>query len=521
MLANLSETVCPAEVRDGFMNRIVGISNDVVGDESFRWLFVNERGFALWGVACQNKMLDPNYSKDKFPRGIRGFTGYVIPNYSGEPLARDIDVFKEIFRKVMAPIFDDYVQKQLADVTIDVGSETASIRPKPFDGRLNTDYHQCRLFSSTADADSLLASCLSYRNDISIALNVLRSESVTTPKYHPVMNAVMHDAMTEETTDVPVMHICAGCGKATYDLHEGICQKCWEERQPHCRRCGKRTSKLNDGLCQACWDELHPSIPKCESCGKETYDLHEGLCSDCYGHRHPRCRNCGKRVNTPTALSSRGLCAACERKRIQRLWIGFSLAFLLCVLLSFVRFDKTTHSFRFQWPSFEMKGLIKQNDSKGEDLPKQNESQWTRQECEEYLAQYTKSLNSENVRQRLRLLFPQPTETKPKEAENTQITASVHCTATKTQEDSGSVHKNTVLNLIDQPQPSGYTRQNAAGSGRDVPKIVGCVVLSVLLLAFCVGVYFLVTEVFGWKHPLLAKFIGLGITIPLWKEIWN
>ena len=374
MLADLSEAVCPADVRDGFENRIVGISNDVEGDESFRWLFVKERGFALWGVACQNKMLDSNYSEDKIPRALRGFTGYVIPNYSGEPLAKDIEVFKEIFRKVMAPIFDDYVQKQWADVSIDVSSETASIWPKPFDDRPNTDDHQCRLFSSTVDADSLVASCLSCPDDVSIALNVFRPESVTKPEYNPVMNAVMHDAMPEGMTDIAVMHKCTECGKETYDLHEGVCQKCLEERQPHCRRCGKLTCDLHDGMCHTCWDELHPRSPQCERCGRETYDLHEGLCDECYNHQHPRCRKCGKRVNTPAGLSSRGMCAACERKR-QRLWIGVGLVFLLSVLLSFVRFDKTTHSFRFQWPAIETKGIFKRDNNQGKDQPKQPEDQ--------------------------------------------------------------------------------------------------------------------------------------------------
>ena len=147
--------------------------------------------------------------------------------------------------------------------------------------------------------------------------------------------------------------------------------------------------------------------------------------------------------------------------------------------------------------------------------------QWTRQECEEYLAQYPKSLRSEAVRKRLCLLTLQPSETKPDEAENTQTTTDVNVSAAKIKEDERCGYKKPASNPIDEPQPLGNSRQNAAGKGRDVPGIVGSVVLSILAIALCYGVYFLVTEVIGWEQPLLAGAIGTGILFPLWKEIWS
>lgn len=368
VLSDLSDAVFPSEIRNSFENRIKGVTNDEESWESFKWVLVKERGFVLWGVACMNEMLDVQYSKDKFPRALRGFTGYVIPNYSGQPLANDINVFKEIFRKVMAPIFDSYVQEQSADFLVDVNS-ASFIYPEPFNSKLNTDYHRCRVFSPTVDAESLVASCLSYPDDISVAINVARIESVTTPRFNPLMNAVMREPMSEEITDIPVKHLCSNCGNTVDDLYDGLCQECWEVLHPHCSRCGKETSELYDGLCLDCWNEQHP---RCKNCGKEAIDLFDGLCIDCYKLQHPHCKKCDMEFDDPTALSSRGLCKKCERKRRLRVWVGIGIV-LLSLLFTIVRYEKDTGSFYFRWPVFERNDFFKRSDSKAKELPKQQE----------------------------------------------------------------------------------------------------------------------------------------------------
>jgi len=369
VLSDLSEAVCPREVRNCFENRIVAITNDVDSLKLSTWLFVKEKGYALWGIACMNEMLDIQYSKDKFPRELRGFTGYVIPNYFGQPLSNDINVFKEIFRKVMAPIFDGYVQEQSTDVLVDVSSAMFIIYPRSFDNKLNTDYHQCRVFSSTVDAESLVASSLSCPDDVSIAIHVARIESVTTPRFNPLMNAVMRDPMSDEITDIPVKHLCSNCGKAVDDLYDGLCLECWDAQHPRCSRCGKGTSELYDGLCQECWNDQHP---RCKNCGIETSDLYDGLCPNCYELQHPRCKKCKTELDDPSALSPRGLCKKCERKRHLRIWIGIGIV-LMSLLFTIVRYEKDTGSFYFRWPVIEINDFFKRSDSKAKELPKQQE----------------------------------------------------------------------------------------------------------------------------------------------------
>lgn len=329
VLSDLSDSVCPNNIRNCFANRIEGFVINGAGLESPQWLLIKEKGYVLWGVACMNEMLDPVFSKDKFPRALRGFTGYVIPNYSEEPLANDIIVFREIFKKVMAPIFDSYIQKQSKDVWVDVSNTSAFIYPRPFNSSLlNTDHHQCRVFPSSVDAESLVASCLSCPNNISIAINVASIKSVTIPMFDPLTNAVMNNISSDEITDIQVKHICSKCGKEKFDLKEGLCQDCYEKQHPRCRICGQETLDLNDGLCMNCYEKEHP---RCERCGKQSDYLQDGLCQECWAETHIYCPKCGKKVER---LTAKGICKECEKKNQKRILIYILV--LMIVMAFFV-----------------------------------------------------------------------------------------------------------------------------------------------------------------------------------------
>ena len=349
-LSDLSDTNHPQA-----LDRVRGFVQSSDGLEQPQWLMIKEGNSVLWGLGCMNDYLDEMYSYDEGFRPIRCFTGIVMTDYSGEALPYDIEFFRTVFRTVMGRVFDSSSQKQLVDTVVDIGTASSFIYPQPFDSKLNKDYHQCRVFSSTVNAESLVASCLSCPEDISIAINVARIESVTTPRFNPLMNAVMRDAMPEEMTDIPVKHLCNSCGKAVDELYGGLCQECWDAQHPRCVHCGKETSLLHEGLCQDCWNKLHP---RCINCGKETSDLRDGLCRDCYEQQHPRCNKCKMEFDDLSALSPRGLCKKCEKKRRLKLWIGIVIV-LLSLLFAFVRYDKATGSIYFHWPVIERNGFFK------------------------------------------------------------------------------------------------------------------------------------------------------------------
>lgn len=296
-LADLSDSICPFEIRDYFTKRIISLTN--VGDknlESPQWLLIKEQGYLLWGVVCLNKLLGEEYSTDLYGIPLRGFTGVVIPNYANQPLPNSIDTFSIIFREVMAVLYESFTQSQLTNKAVDLSITSSWISPQPFVSGLNTDNHYCRFFSPTVDAELLVASCLSCPTDISIATNVANKDSVTTPKFFPLHNAVMRYDLQSETEDIRVKHPCGKCGKEVDDLQDGLCHSCWREMRPpkpikqKCTKCGKETEWLQQGMCNECYEKTHEKpIIHCPKCGRETSFLVKNKkCEECYQKQRKR-----------------------------------------------------------------------------------------------------------------------------------------------------------------------------------------------------------------------------------------
>lgn len=296
-LADLSDSICPFEIRDHFTKRIISLTN--VGDkdlESPQWLLIKEQGYLLWGTVCLNKLLGEEYSTDLYGIPLRGFTGVVIPNYANQPLPNSIDTFSIIFREVMAKLYESFTQSQVTNKTVDISKASSWIYPQLFSNKLNTDNHYCRLFSPITDAETLLASCLSCPNDISIAINVANKDSVTTPKFFPLHNAVMRYDLQSETEDICVKHPCGKCGKEVDVLQDGLCHSCWRETHPpklnkqKCEKCGKETERLQEGLCISCYEKEHKAIKVyCPKCGRETsFLVKHKMCDNCYQKRQKR-----------------------------------------------------------------------------------------------------------------------------------------------------------------------------------------------------------------------------------------
>lgn len=329
VLSGLSDDTCPSDVRGNFVQRIRNLVKTSEGMDAPQWLLVKEKGYVLWGLACMNEMLDETYSQDEFPRPIRCFTGIVIPNYTGEALPYDLEFFKAIFREVMVPIFDSFTGRELKDKLVEVSNVAKCIYPSSFDNKLNTDYHYCRLFAPSTNAELLVASCLSCPDDISIAVNVARRDSVLATEFNPLLNAVMRDGVFKESEDVAVMHECKDCHKPTPDLKNGLCFECWDKQHPHCCKCGKETPELHDGLCQKCYDNEHP---RCANCGIDSAYLRDGLCPNCWEKDNIFCDKCKKEMDFHT---KNNLCEECTRKRFRQ-YLLYVAAIVLLVVAFFV-----------------------------------------------------------------------------------------------------------------------------------------------------------------------------------------
>ena len=321
MLSDISNTVCPLETKNILERRVSRFLSQNDGLETPQWMLIKESGYVLWGVACMNEMLNEAYAYDEYPRPLRGFTGILIPSYKEEPLPYDMGTFKSFFEKVMATVFDSYIQKSLTDIMVDTDNVAKYIYPRPFDDNLNTDYHYCRLFGPNADAELLVASCLSYSGDISIAINVAKTETVTDANYNPLFNAVMRDDSYVGKIDVEVMHKCGECGKKVFDIKDGLCQDCWDKlnKKPD----DEQGDNNNNGE-----EEIIPPEPIiCPQCGQEVECL----------------------------SSSSGICEDCEKKKRKQMLIYCGILFVLLLFLSLWYYNEHIGFSQKSEPGIEIK----------------------------------------------------------------------------------------------------------------------------------------------------------------------
>lgn len=151
---------------------------------------------------------------------------------------------------------------------------------------------------------------------------------------------------------------------------------------------------------------------------------------------------------------------------------------------------------------------------------------WTREECEEYLKQYPKSLKSDAVRKRFRVLIPQPQPTSKTAGNDTNV-AEVVDAVKQTKEGMNCPPKDQSLTLEDILQSSSIGQQEQSTSSTHVDAhengmaFVGKVVLSVLAFALCIVLVWGLAELFGVSFGLAGKAVSVAVAVPLEAWIWK
>lgn len=149
---------------------------------------------------------------------------------------------------------------------------------------------------------------------------------------------------------------------------------------------------------------------------------------------------------------------------------------------------------------------------------------WTREECEEYLKQYPKSLKSDAVRKRLRFLTPLPQPPKQSKAENTNnvVDAVAQTKGETTHIPEESVTK---FNVKPQTETDGSQKQATGTTYVDEHEngmaVVGKVVLTILVFALCTGIILLFQNITGNKSFYITGPVSGSIGIPLINKIWQ
>lgn len=172
--------------------------------EQPQWLFMKEGNCAIWGVACMNKLLDSRYANDKTDTPIRGFTAFVIPDYNGEALPYDVACFSGPFCNVMDALFSSY-SSSVSDIEVEFPIGNKCITAIGWNDTINTDIRYCKIMPCGVDGTSLLRSVMGSPEDISIAINVAKEDSVKNKEVCPPMNAVMRDGLSEKFVETGLM----------------------------------------------------------------------------------------------------------------------------------------------------------------------------------------------------------------------------------------------------------------------------------------------------------------------------
>ena len=190
-LTIIPDSRCPKEFLMKAESRATGLIRASDNElEQPQWLFMKEGNCVIWGVVCMNWLLDSRYSNDKTDTPIRGFTAFVIPNYNGESLPYGVSCFSIPFCKVMDELFFAY-SSSVSNVEVEIPTEGKCIEPGGWSNTLNTDIRYCKIMPCSVNGTSLLKEALRYSDDISIAINVAKAESINDKKVCPPMNAVL------------------------------------------------------------------------------------------------------------------------------------------------------------------------------------------------------------------------------------------------------------------------------------------------------------------------------------------
>lgn len=151
---------------------------------------------------------------------------------------------------------------------------------------------------------------------------------------------------------------------------------------------------------------------------------------------------------------------------------------------------------------------------------------WTREQCEDYLKQYPKSLKSEAVRKRLNYLAPKQhldEQRKVSSAKVTDVLGSVAQTKDDTRhipETSSSKTYVKPQSTLANPQKQTINTTNVDKHERDMD-VVGKVILSVLVFGLCAFIIWIIKEIGGVDSTIYSAPCCAVVGIPLLRRIWK
>lgn len=192
-----------------------------------KWIFYKEKDFAVWGICCENKLLNSNKYVDHRNRPIRGFFAIMFEgcNDADIKLPFDVEYFKQLYALEVEPYWEQQEQHKNKTVGFIPGEyHYICSSANGSEIHLNTDVFKCKSLGNV-DKEDVLSVALTLDN-VSLLIDNDNLEQATN-RGGSFMNCLSANVPAGE---YPVKQKCPKCGLFVSAFVDGqICADCKEK----------------------------------------------------------------------------------------------------------------------------------------------------------------------------------------------------------------------------------------------------------------------------------------------------
>lgn len=154
----------PNDIAKSFVDKIRSMSLSILGDGIPRdlsipkWILYKDTEFVVWGICCENRLLDCDKYMDHRNRPIRGFFAIIFAGYNDSEVKLPFDVgyFKQLYALEVVPYWEQ--QEQHMNKTIGLIPGVYNYIGKRANSsviHLNTDFFKCKSLGNINKEDAL------------------------------------------------------------------------------------------------------------------------------------------------------------------------------------------------------------------------------------------------------------------------------------------------------------------------------------------------------------------------------
>lgn len=223
----------PNDIAKVFVDRIRFMALSILGDcvqkdlSIPKWILYKEKDVVVWGICCENRLLNSNKYVDHRNRPIRGFFAiiFVGGNDANVKLPFDVEYFKQLYALEVEPYWEQQEQHKNKTVGFIPGGYNCICRSaSSLAIHLNTDVFKCKSFGNVNKED-VLSAALTLDN-VSLVIDNDNLEQATNRR-GSFMNCLSANVPAGE---YPVKQKCPKCGLFVSAFADGqICADCKEK----------------------------------------------------------------------------------------------------------------------------------------------------------------------------------------------------------------------------------------------------------------------------------------------------